>query len=251
MTANSLNYSVVLLDVGETLVGPAVSFGDIYARVLDELGHSLDAGLLQSCIIETADEITAEVPLGVDRYSRFPGGEAEYWLNFSSRVLRKATGSPVGERVAAGAVERLRDAFREPSAWHVFDDVRPALDTLKALGVRLGVVSNWDSRLPQVLEMLELAAYFDEVGVSHIEGIEKPGAELFHRVLERMEAKGSAALHVGDVPELDLDGARAAGIDGLLIDRRGRLRGTGHVAVKNLSRLPEFASNGLPAEFGA
>ena len=141
-------------------MGPAVSFGEVYSRVLSEMGVSLDASRLQRSIYETADEIDGEIPPGIDRYAHFPGGEAEYWLRFSARVLSKATGSTVEPEAAANTVERLRDAFRDPVAWVVFPDVRPALEALTRDGVRLGVVSNWDSRLPEVLEMLNLADFF-------------------------------------------------------------------------------------------
>jgi len=107
-------------------------------------------------------------------------------------------------------------------------------------GVRLAVVSNWDSRLPQVLEMLELTAYFEQVAVSHLEGVEKPDPQIFHRVLERMDIGPQGAVHVGDVPELDLDGARAAGIDGVLVDRKGKIDAS-LKTLDDLSTLPQIA----------
>lgn len=226
-------------------MGPAVSFGAVYSRVLSDIGVALDAARLQRGIRETADEIDREIPSGVDRYSHFPGGEAEYWLRFSARVLSKASGSVVEPEAAADTVQRLRDAFRDPAAWVVFSDVRPALDALKRDGVRLGVVSNWDSRLPEILELLNLDHYFEQIGVSHLEGIEKPDPALFHRVLDAMKATPSQALHVGDVPRLDLLGARAAGIDGLLVDRRNRLEGQ-YCVVRDLSALPQISRHGLP-----
>jgi putative hydrolase of the HAD superfamily len=226
-------------------VGPAVSFGEVYSRVLSEMGVSLDASRLQRGISETADEIDGEIPPGIDRYAHVPGGEAEYWLRFSARVLSKASDSAVASEAPANTVARLRDAFRDPAAWVVFPDVRPALKALTRDGVRLGVVSNWDSRLPEVLEMLKLADYFEEIGVSHLAGVEKPDPALFHGVLDSMDATPSQALHVGDVPRLDLEGARAAGVDGLLVDRHGRLD-SDYRAVRDLSTLPEIARHGLP-----
>jgi len=134
-------------------------------------------------------------------------------------------------------------AFSDPDSWRVADDVRPALETLRRDGVRLAVVSNWDSRLPRLLATLGLDGYFETLGVSALEGCEKPDPALFRAVLRRLGADPAQALHVGDVPELDLAGARAAGVDALLIDREGR---AGTPAIRTLRDLPHVARHGLP-----
>jgi len=92
--------------------------------------------------------------------------------------------------------------------------------------------------------MLDLAAYFDEVVVSHLEGIEKPDPRIFRRVLERLAMRPEDAVYVGDVPELDLVGARAAGIDAVLIDRKGRIDAA-LCPLDDLSALPSIASGEL------
>ena len=163
-------------------------------------------------------------------------------------MLELAGGAPVDIEVAREALVRLREAFRERSAWEVFADVIPALDSLARDGARLGIVSNWDSRLPEVLDLLELSSRFEVVGVSHLEGVEKPNPVLFHRVLQRMGARPHEALHVGDVPGLDLAGARAAGVDAVLIDRKGVSDVRGRLT--DLSTLPLIARDGIPETSG-
>jgi putative hydrolase of the HAD superfamily len=229
-----MRYPVLLLDVGGTLVGPRDSFGAVYGRALAELGHSPDHDRIERSIVATWQQMDEANPSGEDRYSRFPGGEAEYWLQFARGVLDRAFDGRLPEDTATRVLPRIREAFLHPSAWTVFADVRPALDRLADEGVRMAVVSNWDSNLPRVLEMLELTEYFETVVVSHLEGVEKPNPQLFHRAVERMGAEPGEALHVGDVPELDLAGAEAAGIDALLVDRHGRF---------DLARsIPDFSS---------
>jgi putative hydrolase of the HAD superfamily len=231
-----MRYPVVLFDVGETLVGPRESFGAVYARVLRTLGLELEPRQLERGIRDVMREVAETIPAGTDRYRYYPGGEDEYWLRFVRRTLQQATGSEQ-DGVAARSLEALRDAFRGPSAWKIYDDVLPALDALRDAGVTMGVVSNWDSRLPDLLRTLDLADYFQTVGVSHVEGIEKPAPAFFHRIVERMSVEARDVLHVGDRPEMDLEGARAAGVDAVIVDRRGRLEGTEVPRVGDLREL--------------
>lgn len=235
-----MRYPVVLLDVGETLIGPSMRFGEIYARVFGTLGIDCPADVFERSVYSALERISREIPPGRDRYSHYPGGEEEYWLRFCTMAVEQATQRPIEHGLVEQALQSFWNIFSSSEAWTVFPDVHPALQSLKRNGVRLGVVSNWDSRLPRVLELLELADYFDAVGVSHLERVEKPDPQLFHRVLERLGARPEEALHIGDLPEMDLAGAEAAGIDCLLIDRRGRLDGMPRT-IRDLTRLPDLA----------
>lgn len=235
-----LKYPVVLFDAGDTLLGPRQSFGTVYARVLATLGVSLPAADLDRGLRAGWAEFNRTHPPGVDRYGTYPGGEAEYWLHFVARTLASTPGAPADPDLPGRALIPLRDAFRDPHAWQVFPDVVPALDALRSMDVRMGVVSNWDSRLPGLLEELGLARYFDAVVVSHLEGVEKPSPEIFLRAVERLRGTPETTLHVGDVPELDEAGARDAGLASKLVDRFGRLEGLATIA--DLSALPAMVS---------
>lgn len=238
-----LRHPIVLLDVGDTLIGPRESFGAVYARVLAELGVHASAAALESGLRACWANVNRGLVPGVDRYGMYAGGEDEYWLRFVEGTLARTPGVAADPGLAARALTPLRDSFRDPSAWRVFEDVVPALDSLRAMGVRLAVVSNWDSRLPGLLGALGLSSRFDAIVVSHIEGVEKPAPELFLRAVARLGGSPDEALHVGDVPELDEAGAKAAGIVSLLVDRRGRLSDE-HRALPGLATLPEIARKG-------
>ena len=239
-----MRYAVVLLDVGGTLVGPSVSFGAVYRDVCGRLGMEVEADRIERSIWQTWDEMDRAIASGKDRYAHFPGGEDEYWLRFAKRVLESATGAKLKDGFAHRALNHIRDAFMTPEAWRVFPEVRPVLERLAEAGARMAVVSNWDSRLPHVLKMLELEPFFEQVAVSHLEGVEKPDPLIFRRVLRRMDVRPENALHVGDVPELDLRGARAAGIDAILVDRKGKLDPRLR-PLADLSALPRIATGDL------
>lgn len=239
-----MRYPFVLFDVGQTLVGPRRSYGAVYAEVLAGVGLELSPPALERAIREVAAELAASIPPGTDRFSRFPGGESEFWRRFVRRSIGLAAGRDIGADLAERALAPLREAFKRPDAWQVYDDVVPTLTALCAQGCRLGVVSNWDSRLPQLLEALGLGAYFAVVGVSQVERVEKPNPLFFTRVLARLGGSPALALHVGNEPELDLAGARAAGLAALLVDRRQELD-PDYAAVADLREVPRLAESGL------
>lgn len=238
-----MRYPAVLLDIGETLVGPAASFGETYAEVFRRRGLDLPGAVFEKSLRGVWVEMSRRIPPGVDRYAFFPGGEKEYWLRFARASLEKATGAPADDRLAIGALDDLRSAFSRPEAWEIYSDVVPTLTLLRERGVRLATVSNWDSRLRRLLSILDLTRFFEVIGVSCEEGCEKPDPRFFLQVLAKLDLEPSQALHVGDLPELDLAGAAAAGVDALLIDRRGRWDGA-YPSLRTLADLPEIAENG-------
>ena len=106
--------------------------------------------------------------------------------------------------------------------WHIFPDVHPTLDGLKARGLVVGVVSNWVWSLPELLHSLDLVRHFDFVVASARVGYEKPHLEIFRNALEQAGVNASETIHVGDHVDADVQGALAAGISPVLIDRVGR-----------------------------
>jgi putative hydrolase of the HAD superfamily len=102
-----------------------------------------------------------------------------------------------------------------------YPEVPEALAELRRRGRRLVVASNWDASLPRTLEAIGLLGYLDGVVTSAGCGAPKPESAVFVEALRLAGAQPDQALHVGDSPEEDLAGAAAAGIEGVLINRRG------------------------------
>lgn len=225
----------VLLDVGGTLVESRPSAPEVYARVLSDLGGPVSGEQVAPVFRAVWAEMTELHPRGLDRYTRLKGGEVAWWGEFLRRVLKQLQ-SPVPWQ---SALDQLFIAFSEPSLWHVFPEVPDVLERLRRRGLRLAVVSNWDSRLPQLLHALGLAAFFDEQLVSALEGVEKPAAEIFHRAAQRLGVTPGECLHVGDSPLDDLRGAESAGVRSVLLDRLG-LFNNGYPRIGSLEELDEY-----------
>ena len=115
------------------------------------------------------------------------------------------------------SVETMMAAIR----FRAFDDAAPALAELRALGLKLVCVSNWDVSLPEVLARCGLEGALDGTVTSAEAGSRKPDPAIFQPALRLAGCSAAEALYVGDTPAEDVEGARAAGIPALLIDRGG------------------------------
>lgn len=118
--------------------------------------------------------------------------------------------------------ERAAAVLMAAIEFRLYPDVLPALAALRAHGRRLGLISNWDCSLPEVLHRLGLDPYLEVTVVSALCGSEKPEHGIFARALREAGVLPTAACHVGDSYEKDFMGARAAGMRALLLDREGR-----------------------------
>ena len=115
----------------------------------------------------------------------------------------------------SGLAETLLDDYRVgfPSACVLFSDAAQTLSSLRASGLRLGLITNGSVRMQSAkLECLALTPLFDTILISEAEGIHKPDRQIFGRALERLNASSAHAVFVGDHPEVDVAGARSAGM---------------------------------------
>lgn len=109
---------------------------------------------------------------------------------------------------------------------HLWAEVRPgtadALVRLQRSGFRLGVVSNSDGRAEEGLAAAGLLPFFEVVIDSQVVGFEKPDPRIFQAALARLGLEPEEALYVGDIYEVDVVGARRAGMDVVLLDPAGQ-----------------------------
>jgi HAD superfamily hydrolase (TIGR01549 family) len=138
------------------------------------------------------------------------------WL-FFDLILEKA-GVPPSE-VTREALTDLHAYHRAHNLWeYVPDAVRPALGELRDLGLRLTVVSNANGTLCAHMKRIGLGELLDCVLDSHDERVEKPDPRLFEIALDRSRARRETTIHVGDLYNIDVVGARSAGLRGVLVD---------------------------------
>jgi putative hydrolase of the HAD superfamily len=117
--------------------------------------------------------------------------------------------------IPLGLAETLLDDYRDgfPDACVLFADAAQTLSCLRTSGLKLGVITNGSIRMQsRKLQCLALAPMFDTILISDAEGISKPDPRIFHRALERLDISPTRSVFVGDHPEVDVAGARAAGM---------------------------------------
>jgi putative hydrolase of the HAD superfamily len=222
--------AAVTFDATHTLIH-SPRLGEIYAQVLARHGIEVAPERAGELVRTVWTEFACLADPGRDRFTSHPGGARGWWHRFLLRVAEHLD-APVPSRFAAA---ELYHRFGSAAAWEVYPEVRPTLAVLRGKGLRLAVVSNWDERLPLLLERLGLAGSFEAIVCSSEVGVEKPDRRIFRRALERLGVGPAAALHVGDHRLEDVEGAVAAGMYAVQLDRR-----SGGGGLADLTELPRL-----------
>jgi len=215
MSPPSSPLRAVFLDVGDTLMRADPSWEHIYAIAFAEMGIEVDIEALRVALRRAYHHGGWGMEGGF-----VPNEETSFQrtVEIDQMAIAELGLGPMPQAF----FRRLSELFGMTASWHIFPDVHPTLDGLKARGLVVGVVSNWVWSLPELLHALGLVRHFDFVVASARVGYEKPRLEIFRNALEQAGVNGSEAIHVGDHVDADVQGAVAAGIDPVLIDRVGR-----------------------------
>jgi putative hydrolase of the HAD superfamily len=207
----------VFLDIGDTVMRANPSWEGVYTLALEEHGVSIPPEALRDALRRAYHHGGWGFEGG---FEPTPETSFRRTVEMDQRALSELDIGPLPEQF----YRRLSELFMLVSSWHVFPDTLPALDALKARGLIIGAVSNWIWQLPELLHSLELVSHFDFIAASARVGWEKPHPEIFRHALHEAGVRPEEALHVGDHLDADVQGAQAAGIAAVLIDRRERYR---------------------------
>ncbi len=231
----------VFFDAGGTLFRVRGGVGQAYARIASDF-----------------DSRIASTPNLVDRLDTafgaafrrrepmvFPGAtpdclpelERDWWL----AVVRDTFDAlPVPFKRLDEFFEEAYRYFATEAAWTLEPGCRETLDLLRSLGIGLGVISNFDSRLEPVLAALGIRDFFQTVTYSTGCGAAKPDHRIFLRALRSARARAETSLHVGDDIDDDRRGALGAGMRAVLYDPLGRHREGFEPRVETLAELSRF-----------
>jgi putative hydrolase of the HAD superfamily len=224
----------VFLDAGGVLVFPN------WTRIAGSLARH---GVLIEPDALARAEPFAKQALDVSHTIKSTDDAGRGWL-FFNLILQRA-GVPLSPDTDAALAE-LHAYHQVSNLWELMPaGVLPALAALRARGLKLTVVSNANGRLRALFDRLALSGCVDCILDSHDEGIEKPDPRFFEIALERSGASRETTIHVGDIYQIDVVGARAAGLRGVLLDEADLYAGVDCPRVRSLADLVDQIGAGV------
>ena len=226
-----MGYDAVFLDVDGTLLWVDL---DVEGYVEDLAPYSGNGGL-------TTDKVAGPVWGSLRRHIE---GNIEHRTEEDlARFKRRNARMTAAEIGVEAPIEVLAEVAQRRIFFNPYPETEAVLRRLREMEVKVFAVSNWDIELARVLDDLGWSGYFDGVIASAVVGVEKPEGEIFEEALRVGGIARDRVVHVGNDPITDIEGASEAGIDTVLVDRRGTMDAPGATYV-----LPNL--NGLPGIVG-
>lgn len=223
---------VIFFDAGNTLLKARPSVGSIYQKTASKYGVTPSVSELEESFRRQWKESKLSGDFLAESAGKGQQVEKIWWKKFVRGVFKEF--DPIENFDAF--FDELYDTFAQPSSWELFPEVIEVLSELLSRGFRLGLISNWDSRLPGILSGLEIDHFFSEIVVSSLVELEKPDRRIFLLSAGRMNVPVEKAAHVGDDPLLDYKGAQEAGLLPFLVDRTG----DGHRDMRTIRSLQQL-----------
>ncbi len=215
---------VIFLDAVGTLFGVRGSVGEVYSAIAHQFGVKVPPETLHEAFLQAFAASEPPTFPGTDP-DEIPQCEFEWW-----RVIALRTFQQVGvlNQFAdfTDFFDGLYNHFATAEPWFIYPDVLPSLEAWRRIGIQLGIVSNFDSRLNLVLKALKLDDFFTSVTISTLAGFAKPDPHIFAAALQKHSCDAKDAWHIGDSFRQDYQGAKAAGLRAILLERTEPMPGT-------------------------
>ncbi len=231
---------VIFLDAAGTLFDVRSSVGEVYQKLANSFGVSVNSEELNGAFFQSFANSTPMAFPGIES-AKIPQLEFEWWQAVCANAFQ-----------IAGVFNQFSDFpkffpelyahFATAEPWFVYPDVLPALNRWQQQGIELAVVSNFDSRLYPVLKALNLAEYFTSVTISTEVGAAKPDSKIFTTALQKHNCLAENVLHIGDSFKADYCGAKSAGLNAVWLNRQQEKLDLGKLNLMDFHKVKEFAS---------
>ncbi|GAB4243408.1 MAG: HAD family hydrolase [Stanieria sp.] len=225
---------VIFFDAVGTLFGVRGSVGEVYQQIALKFGVETNANDLNIAFLNSfktaPPPIFPSVPL-----EDIPKQEYNWWF-----AIAKSTFAQVGVLEQFNNFEaffaELYHYFATEKPWYIYSDVLPTLQKWQSRGVELGIISNFDTRIEQVIELLNLKTFFKTITISSLVGAAKPESKIFLTALAKHNCSPQQAWHIGDSFTEDYQGANQIGIKAFWLNRSEELSISKN-QLPNLNRL--------------
>ncbi|KAG7244640.1 hypothetical protein INR49_029659 [Caranx melampygus] len=217
----------VLWDVKDTLLKVRWSVGEQYCKEAKRMGLNLDPVEVDTAFRRTYQHYSSRYP----NYGIAQGLDGQsWWMGVQDPALLNTLS------------HNLYHNFCKAENWEVFPDSKNTLETCSSMGLKLGVVSNFDIRLEAILRACGLLMNFSFLITSEEAGVAKPSPVIFDQALQRCGVPAASVAHIGDHYVNDYLASRSVGIHGFLLDRNGKHDQSEVPREHRLSSLEELLS---------
>ena len=239
-----MRYRLLCLDAGFTLLAPRRTLGDALRGVLAEHGHRVTQAQVHRAW-EAADRwFWSEYHRPGNRIWGDDARIDEVWRQYHGLMLGELGLGDLRERL----IDLILAAQYAPDSWELYPDVLPTLDALREQHgerLRMGIVSDWGSNLRPIITAVGLDSYLDFVLASGAVGLAKPDPAFYALAAATVGVEPKDAVMVGDSHWGDVEGARSAGMEGVLLLRpewrsRRDPAPEGTTVIASLAELPEL-----------
>ena len=209
--------NTIFFDAADTLFYIREGLGDTYAGVARKHGaQDPDPDDIKKAFVK-AFRSAPPLAFGDASDEERKELEKEYWKSIVEEVYNEV-GMFEGFHTH---FDELFEVFRS-DAWELFPETTELLEKLKKADLKLGIISNFDSRVYDVMNDLGIGGYFDTIIISSEAGYAKPHSRIFKLALQKSGASAHECIHVGDDLNNDFHSPRTVGIKALLLDREGQ-----------------------------
>lgn len=237
-----MRYRLICFDAGFTLIAPRRTIAATLADILASEGVAPTDEALQRAW-NIADQWFWQEYHRPDN-DTWSSDERIYqtWRHYHTLMLRDLGIDDPQHRI----VDTVLTAYGEIENWQVYSDVLPMLASLRPQAgqpgdgglPKMGIVSDWGSRLPHIVSGLGIGHYFDFVLASADVGAAKPSARFYRMALDAAGVAPHEALMIGDSYHADVLGARSAGMSAVLLDRQGAADAVDAPVIRSLADVP-------------
>jgi putative hydrolase of the HAD superfamily len=226
----------VFFDLYQTLIDYDPPREKQLARIISDYGIKATADSLRYPMV-VADEFIYEQHSRLPISKRTEKEQIELFSRYQEILLKEARIKPTPKLIHNNVVKMQQFKFERV----LFGDVLAALEQLKQNGIILGLISNIDSDITPLFDKLGLTPLLQVVVTSRDSGYHKPQPHIFKEAARRAVVETGESMYVGDQYQIDVLGAKGAGMRGVLLDRNGYFKkDTEELIIKDLYQLVDY-----------
>lgn len=209
---------VIFLDAVGTIFGVKNTVGYIYSQLAKKYGVNRDAEVINNCFYQVFKN---SPPLAFDTKNKEEIKDLEFhwWQNITYNTFNQDNTISEFTDFNTFFLE-LYHYFKTSQPWVIYDDVIPSLNHWQKQGIELGIISNFDTRIYDVLDNLNLRQYFSTITISSLTGVAKPHPKIFLNALAKHNCQPENAWYIGDSVKEDYWGGKSVGIQSFWLNRK-------------------------------